>query len=205
MLFVPSNANDIAKYYKGSFVKLREFGDEFFKITRVSPDGVEFHRANGDVGEIALHEDVPYDLEFTLPHKSYFQSGKRASQLCRIPARQYHRGITPENCVIFGLGAEGTFVTQTINFVNLQNFANKPAFPTITDGVRLKGMVSCAFSPRFAATANKQVFVDNVPIGTWERDTKFTILQIRPAFHLEFRRIAEANGESHLITIKESV
>jgi hypothetical protein len=204
MLFVPSTVGDIAKYYKNSYVKLKEFGDEFFKITKISSNAVEFVRANGDIGEIALDEDVPYDLEFTLPHKSYYQVGKRASLLCRIPARQYHRGVTPENCTILGLSAEGNFSAQTINFLNLFNFANKPAFPSITDGLRLKSMVSCAFSPRFAASANNAVWVDNVHIGSWERDAKKTILNIRPAFHLEFRRIAECNNESEFIIIKDS-
>lgn len=203
MIFVPSVAQDISKYYKNSFVKFEEFGDEFFQITGISSKAVKFKRANGDEGEIALHEDAPYDLKFTLPHKSYFQKGQNAYLLARLPARQYSRGITGENCIIYGLTANGEFVNSGLNFTMLQAFANKPHFLSITDSVRMKSMKSCCLSPRFAVCSVGGVYVDTVHIGSYQIDQKRTIFKVRPAFHLELRRIAESYGEQDLIILQQ--
>lgn len=165
MLLISSNANDIQKYYEGSYVKLSGFGDKLFFIQKVTQEGI--YCVDGDTDEylIHLHDSVPYELTMTLPNKAFYQMGHHCYSLARIPARQYHRGITSANCAIQRLDVDG-WKKQSCSFSTLQGYVQKALYRPLSEVVETcKG--SEAISERFAYQyAGNRIWCDHRIVGT---------------------------------------
>lgn len=98
MLWIPDNWRDIQRYYQGTWVKFKEYGDELFFINRV--DHKQVLGTDIDQKDFVLHlsDEYPYEMSYVLPHKSLFVHGEdKLMQLVRVPARQYRRGICEDN------------------------------------------------------------------------------------------------------------
>lgn len=171
MELTSSNWQDIQKYYENSYVKLREFGDRIFYIDKVNRDEVYFRDENDEAGVIYLHDAAPYSLDMVLPNKAMYQMGDEAYLLQRVPARQYHRGITPQNCKISRLRSNG-FTTHSLSFQSLQGYANKPLYRPLEEVIG-RSTGSEAISPRFAYNAaNKSIYCDQKVVAVVDKTKK---------------------------------
>ncbi len=168
MEFKPSNAGDIERYYRSTYVKFAECGDKLFRIEKVTKEAV--YGVDEDEREFVLylHEDAPYTVDFTLPHKSYFQLDKTAMQLVRKPARQYQRGISESNTYLQLLNSEGGVSPKSPTFKSLKAYVNKQLFPSFQEAMTNKAKHnSTCLSPRIAiAHMEKRIFIDNVCVAT---------------------------------------
>lgn len=172
MQFTPSNWQDINKYYCDSFVKLTELNDQLIYISKVNREGVYFSFSDQKEGVIWLHDDVPYDLDMVLPNKAMYQMGNHCYHMSRIPQRQYHRGITPNNCVVKKLTDSG-WGNAPINFITLQGYVAKPMYRPLEDVIATPMAGSEALSPRFAyQTKSHKLWCDNKVIGFVNNKTK---------------------------------
>lgn len=166
MELTSSNSSDIQKYYEGSYVKLREFGDKLFLIHKVTRECVYFTDATGEEGVIYLHDSCPYTLNMVLPNKAMYQVDQQCHLLQRIPARQYHRGITSSNCMIKVLGANG-WLNSSLSFSSLTGYVNKPVYRPLDQIIETCISGSEAITSRFAYQAvGKKIWCDTRAIGT---------------------------------------
>lgn len=164
MILSPTNASDIQKYYESSYIKLRDFGDKVFFVNKVTRDGIYFTDSDLQEGLLHLHEDAPYNLDMVLPNKALFQLGNYCYSLARIPARQYHRGITVANCQIQRLDSEG-WKKQSLSFMTLQGYMSKPNYRPLGE-VIATAKHSEAVTPRFAYQATgRKIWCDNRIVG----------------------------------------
>jgi hypothetical protein len=168
MQFIASNYEDIARYYRNTFVKFRETGDTLYYIRSVSSYSIRGTDENGTEFELFLNDEVPYELDYVLPRKSFFQYRGQACLLQRIPAKQYQRGVSENNVRLQLIQKKGTVQTIDLGFEALKAFVSKPAFPRLDDAVANKeGNNSVVLSPRFAyAPAIKTIYADLVPVAT---------------------------------------
>lgn len=168
MLFCPSNFEDIHRYYRQTYVKFPERGDELFYIRSVDRYKLTGTHESGDEFELYYSEEKPYNVEFVIPHKSFFQYKTRAYLLQRIPAKQYNRGICDNNTAINSLNKQGGLANHAIGFELLKAYVAKPDFPTFDKAVTTKGskIHSIALSRRFAYVPEcKMIFLDHQPIA----------------------------------------
>lgn len=192
MQLISDNWQDINKYYCDSYVKFpNEYGDKLFYVYKVRPDGILFKDDKGEEGILNLANDVPYDLNFILPHKTMFQKGQYCYLLQRIPAKQYHRGITSENCAFHYLSG-GVWRQSDFSWSLLNAYTNKPLFRSITEVVQNpKGFDSEALSRRFAIGGPK-LFCDTINIG--RVDAKKSIVYVLDLFKLEVEGLLDRTG-----------
>ena len=164
MLFIPENADDISRYYRNTFVKFRETGETLFYIQNVNCDKVTGTAADGTPFELLLDQAHPYEVDYLLPRKSFFQYGVHACLLQRIPAKQYQRGVSESNTTITRLATNKE--TLSFGFELLTSFVGKQAFPKLLSVIGDKSKVSVALSPRLAyISASRQIYADLTKIG----------------------------------------
>ena len=191
MLFIPSARDDIVRYYQHTYVKFRELGDTLYYIHRIFEDRVEAVDVKHNQVVIYLDDDHPYEVDYVLPHKSYFQDGDRAMMLFRIPAQQYKRGICGDNvCMGFpmGSGNGGDYETVELSFQRLQTYVNKPLFVSLPEAIGLP-YHSTVLSPRMAYVREPStICVDFVPVARVEQGSRIKML--RPIFRKEVEEIA---------------
>lgn len=172
MLLIESNSSDIQKYYEGSWIKLREFGDKPFFVQKVTREGVYFTDVDNEEGIIYLSDDVPYELNMVLPNKAAFQYNGYAYLMARIPARQYHRGITTANCIIQRLDSEG-WRKASLNGPILSGYMGKPNYRELDDVIEACKN-SEALSSRFSYQASsKRIYCDTMHVATVNPSLKF--------------------------------
>lgn len=166
MLFTPANVDDISRYYKHTFVKFKETGDKLFYITSVRNDKVSGNSSDGTPFELLLSNDVPYEVDYILPHKSYFQFNNFACLLQRIPAKQYQRGISTNNVAIQALKVTGNTSNMDIGFSVLEAYISKQVFVSLTQAMEEKELYSLVLSPRFAfVPISRKIFADTLCVG----------------------------------------
>ena len=186
MIFVSSNWEDISRYYKNTYVKFKETGEKLFYVRRVDRFAVTGTDEDGTEFELCLNDEHPYEVDYILPNKSFFQCGKRATMLQRIPAKQYQRGISSSNTQLCSLNKAGGLAKHEINFELLKQFVTKQTFISLDEAVRNKPRnMSTALSPRMAYVPDmNMLFVDFVAIALLDKKDK-TIAMIKPIFHDE--------------------
>jgi hypothetical protein len=195
MLFVPSAAQDIHKYFKNSFLKFKETGDMLFYMTHVDNSMISGQIEDGRDFKLYLSEDEPYEVDYILPHKSFFQYGEHACMLQRVPAKQYHRGITDENTQIsYRVGADGAQKHLPINFEVLKAFVQKKKFFSLTEALQ-QPVVSCALSPRMMySRLPKTIFIDFHAVAKVNEPKKIIHL-LQPIFKQEIQDLLRQNME----------
>lgn len=186
MIFQSSNWEDISRYYRNTYVKFKETGDRLFFIRRVDNYAVTGTDEDGTEFELYLNDEHPYEVDYILPRKSYFQVGKRATMLARIPAKQYQRGISNGNTMLTSLNKNGGIAKHEIGFEILKQFVTKQTYWTLEEAVKNKGRnTSIALSPRFAYVPDiNTIFVDQRAIATVDKKDK-TVTMALPIFRNE--------------------
>jgi hypothetical protein len=171
MQFSTANYEDIHRYYRCTYVKFKEMGDRLFYIRDVNHSIVRGTDEDGTEFELYLNHDDPYEVDYVLPHKSYFQYAKRACMLQRVPAKQYRRGLCAENTRLTALGKTGNLVNVDIGFDALKAFVSKQAFPSIKTVLTMKNKpLSVALSPRFAfVTEPGFIVADQLTVATVDK------------------------------------
>lgn len=198
MILVPENANDIQKYYESSYIKLRDFGDKVFFVNKVTREGIYFTDADQQEGLLHLHSGAPYTLDMVLPNKALYQLGNYCYSLARIPARQYHRGITVANCQIMRLEGEG-WKKQSMNFTNLQGYMSKPNYRPLEEVIET-AKHSEALTPRFAYQAsNKRLWCDNKIVGMV--NTSLKTIACNPLLNKEISNLLANTKDYRMVNV----
>jgi len=170
MFFQQSNYGDIDKYFRNTFIKLKEFGDELFYVGGVSPSCVTGKDQSGEDFELILSDSLPYEVDYVLPSRAIFQSGNRVSMLSRIPARQYKRGLCADNTQLVDV-FNGEALP--INMESLTGFVNKPRYTTFEEILKGKTPKSVALNSRFSFhSADLSIRCDLRPVGLIDRPNR---------------------------------
>ena len=191
MIFLSSNYDDISRYYKGTYVKFKDTGDKLFYIRNVHRDSITGCDEDGTEFELYLNDTHPYEVDYILPSKSFFQYAKRAVLLQRIPAKQYQRGISGNNVKLVSLTKTGGLSTMDMGFEVLKAFVSKQNFWSLDEAVRNKGrMISIALTPRIAYIPEAgYIFVDTTAVARVDKKDK-TIYMLASIFSNELNEIA---------------
>lgn len=205
MQFKPSNKEDISKYYRNSYLKLKESGDTLYYLQYVDSTCVSGQRDDGREFKLWLAEEEPYEVDYILPHKSFFQHNGHAMMLQRIPAKQYHRGLTGENTMISFKGGAAS-VEQTVmplSFELLKAFVSKQKFYTLSEAVKLKpedDVVSAVLAQRMMyMVASRTIHIDFVPVARVNA-LGTRIQMVQPIFQEEIEDFLKSTQESKQFT-----
>jgi hypothetical protein len=186
MIFTTGNWDDINRYYKSTYVKFTEMGDKLFYIRHVNPTSVTGCDEDGTEFELYLDDEHPYEVDYVLPNKSFFQHHKRAVLLQRVPAKQYQRGISVNNVRLTSLAKTGGLSTLDIGFEILKSFVTKQTYLSLETAVKNTGRyVPVALSPRMAYVPDASyIYVDTTPVASLDKKTK-SITMLAPIFRNE--------------------
>ncbi len=173
MKFAPSTYADIRKYFDSTYAKFAELGEKLLFIQRIREDAITAIDSAGDVYELVLEEDAPYEMTYTLPHRALFAHKGRAYMLQRIPARQYQRGINTSNTQIISV-PDGKKMPLTWEL--LDSFTNKQDYQTLADAVFgkfAKEVTTVPLSQRSMFDRRMQhIYFDRQAVATLDRDAK---------------------------------
>jgi hypothetical protein len=203
MLFDSSHRDDILRYYRGTYVKFKETGDQLFYIEHVDGIKVSGTHESGRPFVLYLNDETPYEVDYILPHKSFFQYKGQAIQLARIPAKQYFRGCCSQNVSLAYL-YNGSLKFMDLGFEVLMSFVKKPAFPNLRAAIG-SADISTAMSPRMMyVKSNKQLYVDFVPVAK-VNPGKLTIYVTKPIFKDEILALLRNNNEENIFQVEDYV
>lgn len=206
MQFIPANRDDIIRYWRGSFLKFKPEGNEFNADTLFYIDNVDRYTVTGKVEDgrefkLFLSDEHPYAVDYILPHKSFFQYDKHAVLLQRIPARQYHRGITVENTQLTFMSPEGVVGNVELSFNSLKAFVTKQKFFTLKEALDQRSKNSCVLNSRMMVMPkNKQIYVDFEPVARVNPGHK--IQMIKPLFKHELTQMLASTNEQGVFEIE---
>jgi hypothetical protein len=213
MQFTPANRNDIAKYYMHTFVKFKEHAiekqlnpDTLFLIEAVDHQKVSGKCETGDQFVIWLSETYPFEADYVLPHKSFFQLGDNAVLLERIPAQQYYRGLSPENTQMTYLaGAAVAPKKLPIEFDSLKSFVTKQSFYSLEGAIGADKINTCVLSPRMQYNRHTNfIYVDHIPVARVPNGGK-VIHMIKNIFREEVEELLAAHGEEKRFSFTDKV
>lgn len=162
MIFNQSNRDDISRYYTNTYVKFPETGEKLHYIREVARHAVLGSDEDGNDFELFLSDEFPYEVDYVLPKKGFFQYGKAAHLLFRVPAKQYQRGLSEGNTKVHRINKSGEISEQSLEFQLLKAYVQKQAYPSFETAMANKeGMYSVALSQRFAlAPSARALFLD---------------------------------------------
>lgn len=199
MIFNSSNSGDINKYYLHTFVKFKEHGDMLFRIDGVDKFKVSGTTETGDPFVLYLDDTFNYEIDYVLPHKSFFQLGANACQLQRIPAQQYQRGLNNKNTRMAFAKADGAgFVPIDITFESLKAFVTKQKFFSLKEAVANKDKFdSYTLSPRIAYIPRKKIILVDFTAVAHVNEVDKLIKMTRPIFTDEIISLLKSHNEAH--------
>lgn len=208
MQFTRENRNDINKYYAGTYVKFKEHAieqhmaaDTLFYIQSVDEDHVVGKCENGSPFMIWLSDAYPFEVDYVLPHKSFFQLGINAMLLERVPAQQYFRGLHGDNTRMSYMGTNLVPKKQGITFESLKAFVTKQRFYSLKEAMAADGYNSCVLSPRMQyVRINNHIYMDHQQIARVDKDL---IVMLKPIFREEVEEMLKATGELEQFTFYE--
>ncbi len=208
MQFTTDNWDDIRKYYLGSFIKLKEHGDLLFRIDHVDRTRVSGTVEDGREFILYMNNENPYEIDYVLPHKSFFQYGKDACQLFRIPARQYMRGICVQNTAVSKFSPVGERSEMgALDFPVLKAFVAKQPFHSLTTAVSKHnpdGLRSFVLTPRMAFhRSTKNLYIDFTKVATVDVPSKAIILTL-PIFKSEVENFLKKSGEFEIFKVQNA-
>ena len=192
MIFTSTNYEDISRYYRNTYVKFKETGERLFFIRNVDAQSVRGTDEDGTEFELFLSDDHPYEVDYVLPRKSFYQMGKRAMLLARIPAKQYQRGISNGNTSLISLAKSGGISKHEISFDTLKPFVTKQTYLNMEEAVRNMGRnISAALSPRFAYVPDiGMIFVDHRAVAEVNKKEQ-KVKMILPIFRNEIEALVK--------------
>lgn len=204
MIFSPSNANDVKKYFEGTFVKFKELGEQILYIDRVTSENVLCHDGKDNVFELVLDQEAPYEMQYSLPHRGMFEYMDSVFQLQRIPARQWKKGITGDNTRIIRMTDNKP---MTIGFELLEAFTNKPAYTHISRALLDKEMQkrpAIALSCRMWYMPKKNlIYADSKPVAYFDPKQKtIGFSDSSKMFSHEINTLMKDDVEAHEIKVE---
>jgi hypothetical protein len=207
MQFTRENRADISKYYSHTFVKFKEHAiekqlnaDTLFYIEHVDDSKVIGKCENGDPFIIWLSDKYPFESDYVLPHKSFFQLGEHAVLLERIPAQQYFRGLCPENTQMTYLHGAQSPKKTPIGFDSLKAFVTKQSFFSLQSAIAAEQCTTCVLSPRIQYGRHTNfIYVDHIPVAK-VLEKKKEIVMIKHIFREEIEELLKANDETDQFT-----
>lgn len=177
MKFSSENSRDIEKYFHGTWIKLPvdpEAGhcdpDTLVRIEQVTKRSVIGMSDDDTRYVVYLSEDpeLAFNVDYILPHKSYFLKDGYAHLLLRVPARQYKRGVCEENTHVYQMSSTGIFSKLPICAALLKGYTKKPFFESIHSFYE-KGLYSAPLSPRMAISMDGRIFIDTTRVAQYDR------------------------------------
>jgi hypothetical protein len=206
MFFTPENREDIKKYFQGTYLKFKpDDSGKFDSNTLFYIDHIDSYVVTGKVEDgrefkLFLSEEHPYEVDYVLPHKSFFQYDKHAMLLQRVPARQYHRGLCAENTSLSYLDVDkGAIGAAELSFAALKAFVMKQKFMTLKEAITSKKQ-SCVLNTRMMfVPKNNQIYVDFEPVARVNPGS--TIQIIKPLFKHELMQYLHSNNEQGAFAI----
>jgi hypothetical protein len=194
VIFNSSSHEDIHRYYRNTFVKFKETGDKLYYIRSVNSEVIRGTDAEGTEFELWLSDEHPYEVDYILPNKSYFQFKKRACLLVRVPAKQYQRGLSSSNTRVNSLSKTGSIAQLELGFDILTEFVNKQAFPSLSKAILNKSKdQSIVLSPRFAYVPDtKGIYADTSLVAEVRPDEKLIFVR-HPIFRPEITELAQGS------------
>lgn len=167
MFVSPKNYQDADKYFRNCYIKVKEYGDTLVLIEKITPEALwgEDEYGNKVCVEIdgSTTGQLGYTLDFLLPRRAWFQFGDSAHFLCRIPARQWKKGVCKDNTSIQRL-VTGKLFSVGLSFNLLHAYVHKQVYHVPQE---LPGKESIALSPRFALSSDGTIYLDAVAIGKY--------------------------------------
>lgn len=197
-MFIPEFAEDISKYYRHTYVKFKETGDTLYYIRDVNHRMIRGTDQEGTEFELYLSEEHPYEVDYVLPNKSFFQLAKSACLLQRIPAKQYRRGLCNENTRITRIGKTGNLVSLDLSFDVLKAFVSKQTFPSLATVLIKKAPISVALSPRFAYVPEISAILADLNIVAYVDKKEKKINMVHQIFKPEVQELAK-NTEMEIV------
>lgn len=195
MKFCPAHREDISRYYRHTYIKLQEFGDQLFFIEQVEANRIIGTHESGEKFCIYMSDDTPYEMEYMLPHKSFFQYGDKAVQLCRVPAKQYLRGLAPSNTQVLYIGTDGKPKQIELDFPLLKAYVQKAEWPKLSAAVEMADKSSVAMNSRMMyMRGNKHLYIDFVPVAFVNINQKRLEVK-KPIFTDEVKDLLKSTGE----------
>lgn len=186
MIFNKANYQDIVKYYSGTIIKVKETEDRLWKIVDINSKEVMLEDCDGFNAYLDLSEN--YEVDYPIPGRVVYQNGEHAWMIYRKPAKQYFRGIHPNNTGLLFLDKEGTWWNADISLKRLQEFVDKPCYTPLSkvDGAKQ----SYALSSVFSISLSRQLFCLNRKIGEFIPASK-SIYLYSPLFATEVSNLLE--------------
>lgn len=200
MQFKSENYDDIKKYYLGTYIKVKEYGDLLFRIDRVERTSVSGQVEDGREFVLYMNQDDPYEIDYVLPHKSFFQFGKDACQLYRIPARQYRRGLCGDNTRIARVEEGGKQERlDGLDFESLKAFVAKQPFVTLSKAVskECNDFNSVVLTPRMMYhRGRKSIYIDFTEVASVQGNV---VTMKHPIFKAEVYNFLNKSSESFVV------
>lgn len=177
MIFTHNNVEDIRKYYRNTYVKFSDLGETICFIEEVKQKEIDGEvvpcvigkTSSGDLFTLPLWADQPYEVEYVLPKKGFFVHKGNLYQLRRIPARQYSRGVCPDNTSIVCFDKYGVFNGADVTAELLQAYVNKPdiKYPSMADIKEAQQTYACLLLSRRIVLLpySGKVLVDGMVVG----------------------------------------
>lgn len=176
MKFCSSNYEDLKKYFQGSYMKFPLIGDEVVYVQKVTPDamsGTQLDNSETNGWTFTFGDDRQFfEVEFLLPHKSYFEFNGEPHLLTRIPNKQYKRGICNDNTNIYRLGAGG-FDNVGTSLESVNAYTHKPEFKGFTNDTSSGYVVA----PRIAVAQGGEVLIDKKVVAQIYYDDNVLLVQ----------------------------
>lgn len=169
--FTSENQENFRQRYEGTFGFFRNEDKKRLLVKIVGAEARRCTFQNADGIEFYLNPDVESDIgfEFLSPKSAWYNTADGAMFTQRLATRQFQRGITGKNTMIY-LAKNGGLAQVAVNFHSLSKiFDSKFSKEDILSA--FKSGKSIAISPSFALDESKGVvflFSDN--IGTYKRD-----------------------------------
>lgn len=202
MKFVPSNRDDIIRYFRGTYIKLKERGDELFFIENVDSLRVTGKHETGEQFVLYMDETTPYTVEYVLPHKSFFQNGNDAVLLERLPQKQYQRGLSEANTGLKYMTSAGQVKPVGLSFGILKKFVSKQPFYTLLKAINHPTAITCVLNSRMMYhKAKKEIYIDFLPVAKVNA-AKLTVTMIKPIFMEEINEFLKHSGESNTFKVE---
>lgn len=205
MQFCPKNREDISRYFRHTFVKLQEFGEQLFFIESVEQLKITGTHESGEKFCIYLNDETPYEMDYILPHKSFFQHNADAVLLCRMPAKQYMRGLSPSNTTMQYLDLGGKLRAIDLDFTSLKAFVNKAKWLTLSEAIEVQGKNTVALSSRMMYHKGlMKLYVDFTAVAA-VNPKGGRIDVVKPVFYDEVMDLLRAMGEEGKWTVNKVV
>jgi len=189
MLFVPSVWEDIHKYYRGTYVKFKNFGDTLFYIANVTSTQITGTDQDNNPFVLDLNEEAPFEMDYVLPHRAVFQYGDNAVVLHRRPERQYRRGLCTNNVQVLRVGSTSR---MELTFDLLKAYVAKQQYYRLTD-ISNTTKASLALGQRLSVLVGTgDILLDNTIIGRYLAQKK--AIRVR---HSNFRKELEEMAKEY--------